>query len=130
MAAVPDAPEGAPPDPTASGSEPKAESAPAAEALPGSALSPDSLKVGLEREALVQALGSCGERVKFIEPRSYRRALEIFQPKDGDCAARFGERHFVVVGDRVAQVEEGLRPRPVTQPAAEPRSWGDSSIPR
>lgn len=91
------------------GEEGRASPTPPAAPPPESALAPTELEVGITRGALVGALGDCGERVKFLEPRSYRRTLEVFQPRAGECVDRFGERHFVVVGEQVERVEPGLR---------------------
>lgn len=76
-------------------------------------LAPDALRPGISREQLINSLGACGDRVKFLPARSNRRTLEVFQPKDAPCAERFGRRHFVVVADFVDRIEPGLREKDI-----------------
>ena len=102
--------------------EPVAE-APAAPAEPP--LTPEQLAVGIRRDQLLGALGDCARRT-HLTPASGAgtRTVESFQPKDAACIKKFGQRHFVVAGDRVHAIEPGLREeeRPtVAEPEARDR---------
>lgn len=64
------------------------------------------LKVGMSREELLRRLGPCGHRVLLMTASAL--PAEVFQPEEGDCVQRFGERQFFVVGERLERIEPGL----------------------
>ena len=73
------------------------------------AAAPGEIRVGMGRTELMAALGACSERVYFAAGGPGQRAVEVFQPKKGDCRQRLGERRFTVIGDAVGQIESGTR---------------------
>ncbi|MDQ3264954.1 MAG: hypothetical protein M3Y59_15040 [Myxococcota bacterium] len=78
----------------------------------------EELRAGLSRDALMSTVGDCVERVKLIKPTPARMSLEVFQPKDSGCEERLGKRHFVVVGNTLQSIEQGLRSKPSDTPRA------------
>jgi len=85
-------------------------------------LAPAQLVPGISREQLLATLADCARRTHLTRASGAgSRTVESFQPKDAACVKTFGERHFVVAGDRVHSIEPGLREedRPVeSNPAA------------
>jgi hypothetical protein len=70
--------------------------------------SPDAIQVGMSREALVDTLSDCAERVVFVPANGLGgKAVEIFQPRAGPCTDHFRDRRFTVVGGNVHEVQPG-----------------------
>lgn len=66
----------------------------------------EDIELGLSRDAFLARLGGCARRVLLMTAGS--QPAEVFQPKAGECAKRFGERQFYVVGGHVARIQAGL----------------------
>ncbi len=89
-----------------------AEPLPMVDGHPVPAVPLEELRPGLSRDSLMSTVGDCVERVKLIKPTPARMSLEVFQPKDPACEERLGKRHFVVVGNSLQSIEQGLREKP------------------
>ncbi len=93
-----------------------AEPLPRVDGHPVPAVPLEELRPGLSRDSLMSTVGDCVERVKLIKPTPARMSLEVFQPKDAGCEERLGKRHFVVVGNTLQSIEQGLRDKPSDTP--------------
>jgi hypothetical protein len=73
---------------------------------------PTDIKVGQSREVVLGLLGDCAERAYFLPGGSGNLSVEIYQPKEGECRKRLGERHFVLTGEKLERVTPGVLPPP------------------
>ncbi len=79
------------------------------------------LRVGMSREELMSAGGLCLLRTYLLPGYKGRPTVEVFQPRDAQCAEHLGKRQLQLVGGKVAAIVAGLdEARPVA--AAEPAS--------
>jgi hypothetical protein len=78
---------------------------------------PKDFQVGQPREVVLGMLGDCAERMFFLPGGSGNLSVEIFQPKEGECRKRLGERRFTVTGGKLERVTPGvLAPKPPPGP--------------
>jgi hypothetical protein len=73
---------------------------------------PKDFALGQSREVVVGLLSECGERVHFLPGGAGGLSVEVYQPKEGKCRERLGERRFMVVGGVLKEIVPGTQPPP------------------
>lgn len=90
---------------------PAAPAAAADTAEPQAAATYAPVRVGMTREAFVQATGDCMQRMELVAARSPdERTVEVFQPTGGDCQKRYGQQRYFLLGGQLHSIEPGLWP--------------------
>jgi hypothetical protein len=74
---------------------------------------PPEFKLGQSRSEVMALFADCAERRQFTPAGPNSLYVEIYQAKDtAPCRQRLGERHFVIRGGQLFQVNDGLLPPP------------------
>src|SRR5687768_4059737 len=68
----------------------------------------EALKVGMSRQAFLEHAQGCARQIYLAPGGGKVKSSEIFQPRDKGCVEALGARRFVVVGDRVEQIIDGV----------------------
>ncbi len=80
---------------------------------------PKDFAVGQPREVVLALLGECAERPVFYPGSPGRQTVEVYQPREGECRKKLGERRLMVVGEKLQEILPGVA---ATPPPPEPPS--------
>ncbi|XXF77356.1 hypothetical protein P2318_30540 [Myxococcaceae bacterium GXIMD 01537] len=89
---------------------------------------PKDFQRGQPRDVVVTMLGECAERVQLRPGGPGALTVEIFQPREGECLKRLGERHFTLKGGVLESVTAGLLPLPAPPAPPPPSSPSDGPV--
>jgi hypothetical protein len=110
----------------AEAAEPEAVPEEVAVAAPAPQIPPEDLPKdfarGQPREVVLALLGECAERPIFYPAGPGRQTVEVYQPREGECRKKLGERRLMVVGEVLQEILPGVAVPPGSgEPPAHPQ---------